>query len=279
MSSIGLEGQVRVDGGGAEALQQGHVVHLAGVAGLDDQARPGSGPWSRTRWWWTAAASSSDGIGARSAVELRSDRTMTSAPSSMAALDLGAARPRWRPRPGPSPPPGHLEQAVDGEGPEAGRAAVLVDVEQLGQVVVVDDRHGQDDLAARLGGRLEQVALGAERRRQRRHQLLADGVERRVGDLGEQLGEVVEEQARALGQHGDGRVGAHRADRLGAACGPSAARIRRSSSSVYPKRLLATDDRGVLRREHASAVGQVVEVGSALLEPVGVGVLGGQARP
>ena len=39
----GLEGQVRVDGGGAVADEQGHVVDLAGVAGLDDQADPGPG--------------------------------------------------------------------------------------------------------------------------------------------------------------------------------------------------------------------------------------------
>ncbi len=42
--------------------------------------------FSRTRWWWTAETSSSDGIGASSVVEFRSDSTMTSAPSAMAAL-------------------------------------------------------------------------------------------------------------------------------------------------------------------------------------------------
>ncbi len=42
--------------------------------------------FSRTRWWWTADTSSRDGIGASSAVELRSERTITSAPSAMAAL-------------------------------------------------------------------------------------------------------------------------------------------------------------------------------------------------
>ena len=33
-----LEGEVRVDGAGAVAEQQRHVVHLAGVAALDDEA-------------------------------------------------------------------------------------------------------------------------------------------------------------------------------------------------------------------------------------------------
>ena len=40
--------------------------------------------FSRTRWWWTAAVSSSDGIGARSALEWRSESTMMRAPSAMA---------------------------------------------------------------------------------------------------------------------------------------------------------------------------------------------------
>ncbi|CAM5722263.1 hypothetical protein STENM223S_03440 [Streptomyces tendae] len=39
----------------------------------------------RMRWWWTAAVSSSEGIGACSASEWRSDRTMSRAPFSMAA--------------------------------------------------------------------------------------------------------------------------------------------------------------------------------------------------
>ena len=41
--------------------------------------------FSRTRWWCTAAVSSSEGMGAQSAVELRSDRTMMLAPSAMAS--------------------------------------------------------------------------------------------------------------------------------------------------------------------------------------------------
>ena len=39
----------------------------------------------RTRWWCTAAVSSSDGIGASTSSALRSDSTITRAPSSMAA--------------------------------------------------------------------------------------------------------------------------------------------------------------------------------------------------
>ena len=41
--------------------------------------------FSRTRWWWTAPVSSSDGIGACSCVEWRSESTITRAPSAIAA--------------------------------------------------------------------------------------------------------------------------------------------------------------------------------------------------
>ena len=41
--------------------------------------------FSRTRWWCTAAVKSNDGMGAHSAVALRSDRTMRLAPSAMAS--------------------------------------------------------------------------------------------------------------------------------------------------------------------------------------------------
>ena len=41
----GLHRQVRVDGGGAVADEQGDVVDLADVAGLDQQARPGCAAW------------------------------------------------------------------------------------------------------------------------------------------------------------------------------------------------------------------------------------------
>ena len=46
-------------------------------------------------------------------------------------------------------------------------------------------------------------------RHQRHHQLLADRIDRRVGDLREVLLEVIVEQLGFLREHGDRRVGAH----------------------------------------------------------------------
>src|SRR5260370_29130302 len=88
------------------------------------------------------------------------------------------------------------------------------DVADARQLLVVEDRGLELDLAARRGDRLEQVALGTDAGRDLGDQLLADAVERRIGHLREELLEVVVEQARALRGHRERGVGAHRAHRL-----------------------------------------------------------------
>jgi hypothetical protein len=93
----------------------------------------------------------------------------------------------------PSPPSATGYRPSMAKGLKSGHVAVVVDVEELGQLVVGDDRVGSTIWRHESGVGLEQVALGAEVAHGR-DQLLADGVERRVGDLGEQLGEVVEQQ-------------------------------------------------------------------------------------
>ena len=94
--------------------------------------------FSRTRWLCTAAVRSRDGIGAlcglgvavRKHDDVRAERDGLG--NLLADLVEGGleSRAAFVDR----------EQAVDGESAEAGRLAVLVDIEQLGQVVVVDDR-------------------------------------------------------------------------------------------------------------------------------------------
>ena len=92
----------------------------------------------------------------------------------------------------------------------AGKIAVGVDVDDLGQLVVVEHRKGQDQLADVGRAGRKGVTLGADHGAERGDELLADGVERRVGHLGKELAEVVEDQSWAAGQHGDRAVGAHR---------------------------------------------------------------------
>jgi hypothetical protein len=257
----GLHREVRVDRRRAVADQGRDVVHLADVAGLDDQ--PDAHPV----------------LGADQVVvhggehQQRRDRSEV--------LRGVAVREHEELRPGRDRLVGLAAHLVDAvlHGARAGVDAVETadrrrdvaertrgDVLDLGQLVVVDHREVEDDLAGVLGSGRQQVALRAEPEAQRRDDLLADGVERRVGDLRERLGEVVEEQAGALGQHGDGRVGAHRSERLG-----SGLRHRQQEEAdlllgVAERALTAVDGR---RRVHdVLALGQVLEVDAALVEPL-----------
>ena len=218
------------------------------------------------RWWWTAAVSSSDGIGACSASECRSDRTIRRAPSSMAA-SASAQISSMRAASASPPPatryrPERVAAFMPGMSPSAlmwmSLASSSLSITGKGRVTLRQD--------AAVG--LQQVALRAERGAQRGDQLLADGVQRRVGDLREQLGEVVEEQPRALGERGDRRVGAHGADRLGA--GPGHRREDDAQLLLgVAEGLLAAGDRGVGVHD-VLALGQVGELDLAGLQPLRV---------
>jgi hypothetical protein len=60
--------------------------------------------------------------------------------------------------------------------------------------------------------KIEQIRPRSDEGHQRHHQLFADGVDRRIGDLREVLLEIGVEQLRFVGERRDRRVGAHRAD-------------------------------------------------------------------
>ena len=229
---------------------------------------------SRTRWWCTAAVSSRLGIGACSSSLLRSLSTMIRAPSVDRRRHLVADRvQRTLER---QPTAGHAVEPADDHRLEVRVVAVLVDVDDLRQLVVVDDRERQHELAAALRARPQQVGLRPERRRDGRDDLFADRVERWVGDLREQLREVVEQQAGTLAEHRDRRVGAHRAQRLG-----TGGRHRGDDQL----QLLVRVAEHLLAAQHALvavgdvlAVGQLVQLDQALFQPLAVGALRGQRR-
>ena len=68
------------------------------------------------------------------------------------------------------------------------------DLAKLGELVVVDERVVETNHAAALRTGVEQVALGAEEGLGGGDQFFADAVQCRVGDLGEDLLEVLVEQ-------------------------------------------------------------------------------------
>ena len=169
---------------------------------------------------------------------------------------------------------------VDGLGAERA-AGLTVDVADLFQIGVGQDRlrHFQPVVVA--GVMPQQVRARADHGHQRHHQFLADRIDRRVGDLGEILLEIMEQQLGLVGQDGDGRVGAHGSDRVVAL-----ARHRFEEEvdvflGVAEGLLLTQQLFHVVRtRQRAPVVGfrQVFQLELGLLQPFAVGVFGGELR-
>ena len=90
---------------------------------------------------------------------------------------------------------------------------------ELCELLVVDERIVEADQAARVRAGIEQVAFRADEGLGGGDEFFADAIERRVGDLGEDLLEVLVEMFRFVRKHGEGRVVAHRCDRLHTAGG------------------------------------------------------------
>ena len=257
-----LEGEVRVDGAGPVAHEQCHVVHLAGITALDDQAH------------LRALLLADEVVVHGRSDQQRRDGRFHLVAVAVAQHDHASTLVDGLAHLGPhrveralhgQATAGHAVQPAHHDGAQLGEGAVVVDVDDLGEVVVVDHRERQRQLAAALGPWCEQVGLWADRRTDRGDHLFTNGVERRVGDLCEQLLEVVEQQPRSLAEHGDGRVGAHRTDRLGSTLG------HRGDDELQlfvrvAEHLLATQH-AVVAEHDVLAVGQFVQFGHALVEP------------
>ena len=259
----GLERQVRVDRADAVADQQREVVHLARLARLQHQARaraqaladqvvvqPGHGHQRRDRRevLVDAAVAEDDDV---------DFFLLDQAPRHQAQLFhrldqalLAAA---------------HAEQDRQHADAQAGQ----VHAADAREFLVGDDRPLELEAAAVGRLRVEQVAFRAQARLGRGDDLLADAVDRRVGDLREQLLEVVVQQARLVRQHRQRRVVAHRADRLDAV-----ARHRRQHDAL----VLEGVAEGHLPLQQRVGVGlrqlrrlrQVVDVDLVLVEPLAV---------
>ncbi len=163
-------------------------------------------------------------------------------------------------------------------GPETLEVRVILDVAQLCQLIVVDDRIANIDLPARFGLWQQQVPLRPDRRLHRRHELFADRVERRIGDLREELLEIVVEQPRALGQRRQRRVGAHRTQGLLG----RARHVRQQDRDVFlgvAERLLPAQHSPMIRRRQVGRLGNVFDRDQVFGEPVGVGILRARAAP
>ncbi len=209
---------------------------------------------------------SSEGIGAWLASTWRSESTRTVLPLAdpsprRGEQILSRALPPGRPA------------AVHGEGHGDGGGGELPlgDVADGLQVGVAQHRRRDLQLLGLGGPLLEEVAARPETGRQGHHQLLADGVNGRVGDLGEELLEVGEEIETAVAEHCQRGIVAHRADGLLA--------VPRHRGDDHLQLLLGVPEDLVLHQQHAGVgiggiVGtvQLVEPHGAAADPFGVWV-------
>ncbi|GJD02058.1 hypothetical protein ColKHC_10883 [Colletotrichum higginsianum] len=97
-------------------------------------------------------------------------------------------------------------QVDDLDSPLRVNAGHVLDGVELGDR---EDRTGQQETAALGAVHLEQVALRTDVTLERHDDRLADGVDGRVGDLGEELAEVLVQKARRLGQASQGGIVTH----------------------------------------------------------------------
>ena len=128
----------------------------------------------------------------------------------------------------------------------------------------------------------QQVRPRPDHRDQRHHQRLADRIDRRIGDLGEVLLEVVVQQLRLARQHGERRVGAHRADRIVAVLRH---RLEEELDVLLrvAERLLLVQQRGQVvrprrrhlrhRRRRLRRLRQLLELHLRRLQPLGIRML------
>ena len=202
-----LDGQIRIDGAGAVADEQREVHHLARLAALDDQRHLRAG------------------LLAHQAIVHRGHRQQAGN-RRVGRIDAAV---------------GEDQQRVAGIDGERGAGAQVVervlqarlailgaeqrrqrgrqqiargDAAQLFQIAIGEDRMRQLERVAVLRRLVQNVALRADVADQRHHQLFADGIDGRIGDLREELLEVVEQRLRPVGEAGQRHIGAHGADRL-----------------------------------------------------------------
>ena len=151
---------------------------------------------------------------------------------------------------------------------EAGMLAVVVDVHDLVEFVVVEHRPAQHDLPTRGRRRFQQVLLGPHHPGHRGDDLLADGVQRWIGHLGEEFHEVVVKQSRPLREHGGRRIGTHRAQRFGAGGGH---RRQQDAQVLFgvPERDLAAHHRLVVGL-HPDPIGKGLQVEKTRMQPFAV---------
>ena len=153
--------------------------------------------------------------------------------------------------------------------------ALAVERRDALELVLGEDGVIQAEELAVLTRILEHVAVVAQVEHGRRHEALTQRVDRRVGDLREELVEVVEERARVAGEHGERNVGAHGGQRR-------LARVGHGTHGLLDVIEVVAVTRQALGERHAGvnclegvllALGKIAYREGLLVDPVAEGLL------
>ncbi len=166
-----------------------------------------------------------------------------------------------------------IEGLQDGR-PQATVLAVGVDMDDLVEFVVVENRPTQHDLPAGRRGRLEEVLLRPHHPRHRGDDLFADGIQRRIRHLRKEFDEVVVEQPGPLRQHRSRSVGSHGTQGFGPRSRHWGEQDAKVFLGVAESDLPAHD--GLVIRLHSGTVGQRLDVEQPGVQPLGVRLLSGE---
>ncbi|MGY4363262.1 hypothetical protein ACVW0J_009755 [Bradyrhizobium sp. i1.7.7] len=268
----GFERQIGIDRFGAVAGQAGEVMHFARLAGFDDEADRGAQSDADQMMMHGGA-----GQQCRDRHPVAADHAVGQ-DDDVDALADGGFRTRAK-------LVEHLVHAGSTEtGVEGGveRARLEVRLGDVGdRADLLEIRIGQDRLARfeALGGgealQVEQVGPRSDDGDEAHHQLLADRVDRRVGDLREVLLEVGEQRLGLVRQRRDRRVVAHRARGFLAGGGHR----RHQDGDVFlavAERLLAIEQRQVGAHAGGRHLRQLFQHDLGPLQPLLVGMAPGE---
>ena len=208
----GFECKIRVDACGTIGDEQGDMVDFTNIAGFDSQGDLGAGMTAQQVMLDCAGeqkrrdrAPGMVGFAVRQHNEVLAlgNRVIDFLEDLVQALlqCLAAAC--------------DLVQATDDEGlVEPAEDLGFVQTLQLSHLIGIDDRQRDEDLLSMQLGVLQKIGFRADRRFKAGDNALTLPIQRRIGDLGEFLCEVVEQHAAALGQDCRRSIRTHGSERF-----------------------------------------------------------------
>ena len=264
----GLDSEIRVDGAGAVTNEESEVHNLARLTALDDEGdlRPLL-LLDETVVHRSHGEQAGDGrVGCVDAAIGDDEQRVTGVDgmrSAAAEIVEGVAQTFFAVR------SAEKCRQSGGEQIAGGNAA------QFLKLAVGEDGMRQAEGVTVLRSLVENVALSADVADERHDELFADGVDGRIGDLGEELLEVVEQRLRTVRETGQGHVGAHGANRLFTLGGHGSEKNAKIFFAVTTGALAAKQSFRI-EGDDARRLGQRVDRHLLLLEPVGVGLARGE---